>query len=371
MKQLVIDGGPCSGKTTGMTRLSRKLFEMGKFPIIVPEAARFLIGSGVSPGNMGNGTFQHRLAKLQLSHEEYFREVALEAEKIHKREAILLCDRGILTGAAYLGNKTDLADFQERILEPLDLNVEKVRSRYEGVIHLVTAANGAPEFYNQDDERSENLEGAIIRDDRTQQVWLGHAHVAVIHNRVGGKQITMDDKMDRLRAETCRLLGIPVPVEVEDKYILDFFDPKVLPVPHEGIHIEQTYLVPDGEGEERVRMRTWMGYRSYTHTIKVNDPASGGRKEFEHPISRDRYDELLSRRDPDRFTIRKTRYCFIWEAQYFEADVLHGELEGSFYLERERTDQNKDWALPDFLAISSNVTRNPLYSMANLALLKR
>ena len=36
---IAIDGGPCSGKTTGMVSISDALTEIGMVPFTVPEAA--------------------------------------------------------------------------------------------------------------------------------------------------------------------------------------------------------------------------------------------------------------------------------------------------------------------------------------------
>jgi hypothetical protein len=60
-----------------------------------------------------------------------------------------------------------------------DLNIVKARDgSYDGVMHLVTAADGAEKFYTLDnnDARSEDLASAIQVDKNVQDVWSGCPH---------------------------------------------------------------------------------------------------------------------------------------------------------------------------------------------------
>jgi hypothetical protein len=64
--------------------------------------------------------------------------------------------------------------------------------RYEAVIHLVTAANGAEKFYSltQAEDpttgaataRHESIEEAIQIDEKTRRAWEGHRHLYVVDN---------------------------------------------------------------------------------------------------------------------------------------------------------------------------------------------
>jgi len=58
------------------------------------------------------------------------------------------------------------------------------RDRYDGVFHLVTAANGKEEFYTTANNlaRRESAEEAREQDGRIQEAWLGHPHLRVIDN---------------------------------------------------------------------------------------------------------------------------------------------------------------------------------------------
>ena len=57
--------------------------------------------------------------------------------------------------------------------------------RYEAVAHLVTAADGAPQYYsNASGHRLESIEQALAIDKLTQQAWLGHPKLRILRNEV-------------------------------------------------------------------------------------------------------------------------------------------------------------------------------------------
>lgn len=80
-------------------------------------------------------------------------------------------------------------------LKPEDWEVLKSRNpawnevdlrdnRYDQIIHMVTAANGAERFYALDNNstRTEGIEVACLLDKKTKNVWIGHPYIDVIDN---------------------------------------------------------------------------------------------------------------------------------------------------------------------------------------------
>ena len=69
------------------------------------------------------------------------------------QQTVILCDRGVMDGSAYMN-----ALNWQALLDEMSLNTVILRDRrYDAIIHLVTAADGAPEFYNLDNpSRYEN-----------------------------------------------------------------------------------------------------------------------------------------------------------------------------------------------------------------------
>jgi CYTH domain-containing protein len=371
---ICLTGGPCAGKTSFEAFITEELFKAGIMAFFIPESATMLIQSGVHPRLYESLDFQRQVIRIQKEHEDFWCSLAEIPSSLQHLRKVMFCDRGLLDGAAYMPGKVSLIDFQDQVLLDSDfgigLGVEQVRSRYAGVIHLVTAANGAEEFYtlSNNSARSESIEHARTLDERTKQCWLGCGHVSVIPNQIQGKQISFDQKMRLARDKVFSLLGIPVPIEIEDKFLLDGFDPSEIPVPYQKVAIEQIYLDPVIHGiEERVRMRTWGGYSSYYYTSKEPDPRTGGRFEIEKMISHKEYIHLLKRRDPSRIPILKDRYCFLYDDQYFEIDVMQGVHVGLVYLEREKTNKNESTVVPGFIRVKQDVTGDANHSMAFLA----
>lgn len=106
---------------------------------------------------------------LQL--EDYFVELA----KIDPEyDVILLYDRGFMDKFAYMP-----AEVAQKYIENTNIKVEEVRdSRYDMVIHLVTAADGLEHCYANsiNKVRIEGLQEAIERDNRIKEAWSGHVN---------------------------------------------------------------------------------------------------------------------------------------------------------------------------------------------------
>lgn len=56
--------------------------------------------------------------------------------------------------------------------------------RYDAVVHMVTAADGAEPFYTLDNNavRTEGVAKAIEMDRRTLDCWTGHEHLYIVDN---------------------------------------------------------------------------------------------------------------------------------------------------------------------------------------------
>ena len=83
--------------------------------------------------------FQINLMKLQMSLEDIFTQIGSTSDQ----HVIILCDRGVMDGSAYTNEHV-----WQAILDETGWSTIQLRDRrYEAVIHLVTAAEGALDFY--------------------------------------------------------------------------------------------------------------------------------------------------------------------------------------------------------------------------------
>lgn len=360
---IVITGGPCSGKTTGLARLNRMLSDRGYKVLISPESATKLITAGMTPGELPWIEFQEEILLDTLSQEDRILSIA-KRYRDKGRKVVVLCDRGAMDGEAYIGE-----DAYGELLERLGFTRRQLcDERYHAVIHLRTAAFGAEEFYTlaNNEARHETPLEAWLLDERTLFAWTRHQHPRAIDNSTD-----FEGKLHRLFGEVCAILGDPVPLEKEDKFLIEALDPASIPVKWTESLITQDYLVSPKAGEERrVRARGDRDSISYYYTVK-RKVSSGVRAEEEKMISEREYQALLTLRDPEKATVKKRRICFFWREQFFEVDLFEEPRPGLALMEAERSDRTPELELPPFVKVLRNVTDDKQYSNAEIARYKR
>lgn len=90
--------------------------------------------------------FQTAMMKTQMMLEDYYYELAVLSEK----KSVILYDRGVMDPRAYMDDEA----FQT-ILDETNWNLVYLRDkRYDAVVHLVTAAHGAEQFYTLENNAS-------------------------------------------------------------------------------------------------------------------------------------------------------------------------------------------------------------------------
>lgn len=346
MHKIVVTGGPCAGKTEIMSHLTQRLEDRGYKVLTVPEAATILILNGVHPSpNMTMDEFQDFVLTQQIANEDNF----INAAKKFGEKTIVFYDRGILDGCAYADKDTVF----KNLLHKRGMTFSDVFNRYDAVLHLVTAADGAEKFYQWNDPskketgnnaaRSESPEMARIKDKKTLDSWIGHPHLRVFDNSTD-----FEGKIRRVVDEVFALLGEPTPTEIERKFLIK--KPTFEQIQSLGCisttNIIQTYLKKnDNVAERRIRQRgdKENGF-SFYYTEKT-DISHGVRIENERKISKDEYLQLLTEADTYVHQISKIRHCFVYDRKYFEMDVYPFSDEYAI-VEIELNDINETFNLP-------------------------
>src|SRR3989344_6201255 len=284
------------------------------------------------------------------------------AEPFYKRgeKCVVLCDRGGMDFKPYMP-----PGVFEALLAENRLMLADVRDFYTAVIHLVTAAEGASDFYTLENNiaRQENPDDAVLMDRLTRKAWEGHAKLGIIRSAED-----FSSKMKCDIAVLLKALGYPEPIETERKFLLktrpDF---RINELKHSTkINIEQMYLMA-GNRESRIRKRSQGDSAIYYRTEKL--PGAGShvsRQELEKRISALEYIRLQKFRDFTANIIRKTRNCFIYNYQYFELDGIYKPRK-EWLLEIELTEENDKVDLPPFLNIEREVTGEEKYSNYGVA----
>jgi len=357
VSKIVITGGPCGGKTTGMSWIQNAFTKMGYTVIFVPETATEVLTSGVTPVTCSTiDVFQTSLFRLQMEKERIYDSAAqgLKSDKV-----LMVLDRGIIDNMAYTSGEafaTQLAEY--------GLTETQARNRYDAVFHLVTAAKGAEEYYSNATNavRRETVEEAAQVDDLIIEAWTGHPHFRIIDNVAG-----FEYKMSQLIGEIAAYLGEQAPNQYKRKFLIKYPDVKMLEsIPGcRKVRIVQTYLKTVGDDEVRVRSREADGEYIY---CEIRKKANSGRNpiETERRLTEEEYMFRMDDRDPDKQPLVKDRYCLSQNNQYFEIDVY------PFWNDRaiagvEMASADEEIHIPEGLKVIREVTEDEEYRNSALA----
>lgn len=119
--------------------------------------------------------------------------------------------------------------------------------RYDIVLHLMTAADGAPDFYNKSNEaRYESVDQAIQVDRKLQKAYLGHHNYFIVDNQ--NKDFTQ--KIDMAVKIVTKNLGLPTPNSLFKKFLIKIPNP----LDHSSIGFPADEYVDTFEVEETLLM---------------------------------------------------------------------------------------------------------------------
>jgi len=369
--KICLTGGPCAGKTTAMTHISERLREMGIRVYIVPEAATLVANGGglIDVGKMNT----HQRIKLQsviikyiMDMEDHFVNLAALSDN-PTETAVVLCDRGAMDPSAYMKQQEWHA-----LLDEYGWNTVNLRDkRYDGVVHLVTAADGAEEFYslaNNQARYESTVELAKEIDKKLRDAWVGHPQFVIVNNDFK----EFNDKVRKVYSTVLHMIGRPQEApKFYKKYLLEREKeggiPKLPEDPNMRVEVftmDDTYLeCADPRIEEKIRKRGQKDSFSYTHSITVYDHDfvhaanyTNDGIETKKQITAREYLFLIERKDKTRVTLDKLRQCFIWEGQHYFIDTFRN-VGGAFSLLMiEKGKDVQKLNLPPFIKIKKDVT---------------
>lgn len=175
--KVVLTGGPCAGKTSCLLAIRQRF---GEHVITVPETATLVLGSGFPPPGHARihcpteewvRAFQGSILAIQQQVEASFERLARDC-----RVRLIVCDRGVLDGAAYWPGG------REAFLRHFDQSLDACFARYRRVLHLQSLAQSHPHLYGFDGNisRYECLADAIGVERAVRAAWEGHPGHLVI-----------------------------------------------------------------------------------------------------------------------------------------------------------------------------------------------
>ena len=243
MKKIVLTGGPCAGKTTALVKIMEHFSSIGYKVFIIPELPTLFLQAGMDYLTDNKDLFyegEKATLEMQIALEDKF----LQMAKSVKQPVLIVCDRGAMDISAYMNPV-----LWNQIISDVKMNNEMLRSRYDAVLHLVSAADGAEQFYTTatNNKRTEGIELARILDKKVIQAWSEHPHLRVINNHED-----FETKLERVLQEISDVLEIPRQAVEERKYIIRLKDN----IPEAIVsEITQTYLTSEPYSEVRLRRR--------------------------------------------------------------------------------------------------------------------
>ncbi len=363
IRKIVLTGGPCAGKTTALVRVIEHFNSRGFKVFCVPEVPTLYSLAGwnyLTPNRQLYFEGERAILETQLALEDHFIRLA----GVCTKPVLIVCDRGAMDISAYIAPEE-----WKSICDEAGINSNVLRERYDAVLHLVSAADGAEQYYTTatnstryEKADEEGLRIARELDKKVIKAWTGHPHLRVINNHDD-----FERKMQRVLREISNVLGLPQPVTEERKYLVEVVGrlPETI-----DSDILQTYLVSEPGAEIRLRRRSWTGGKVVNVHNTKKRTAPGEQIETERQVENALYESLLQQADPYRQSISKLRQSFIWKGQYFELDTYHGPLEGLVILETKGIADVEDVNFPPFIRVIKEITGNKEYYNYNLALRK-
>ena len=360
IKRIVLTGGPCAGKTTALVRIIEYFSSLGYKVFTIPEVPTIFSQAGMNYLTDNKKLFyegEKATLEMQLAFEDKFGKMAEQCTE----PTLVVCDRGTMDISAYMA-----PEMWEEITAKVGTSSSELRQRYDAVLHLVSAADGAEQYYtttnNAQRYEQMNEEGLRIArelDKKVIKAWTGHPHHRVINNHDD-----FDRKLNRVLKEISNVLGLPQPIEEERKYIVQLIGEVGDCIESE---ITQTYLIGEPGCEIRLRRRGWQGKYVNVHNTKKRI-SEHEMIETERQVSNNLYQSLLTQADPDRQTIRKLRKSFIWKGQYFELDTYREPVNNLMILETKGVVSQEDVNFPPFIKVIEDITDNKRYYNYNLAM---
>jgi len=363
IKRIVLTGGPCAGKTTALVRINDHFTNLGYKVFMIPEVPTMVTAAGWSYLT-DNKAFYYEGEKVILEMQLALEDKVMRLAETCTEPCVIVCDRGAMDISAYIS-----PEMWGELTASCGTSSEELLNggRYDAVLHLVSAADGAEKYYTtannaQRYEKADEAGLAIARslDKKIIQAWTGHPHLRVINN---GEDF--ERKMQRVLKEICEVLELPQPIEEERKYIVEITGE--LP---ESIDCEicQTYLVAEPGCEVRLRRRTTTdGHVVNIHTSR-RQLSSAEELVTERQVSNALYESLLQQKDPYRSTICKRRRSFIYQGQFFELDSYKSPIDNLIILETKGIATHADVKFPPFIKVVEDITGNTRYYNHNLAL---
>jgi len=289
------------------------------------------------------------------------------------KQTVVISDRGLLDTKAFMPQEE-----WQGILNEMGWEEEELSARYDSVVHLMSAAAGAEEFYTAENNaaRRESPQEARGQDKLILEAWQGHQGHFVVDNEVD----SFRQKVLEVERFVCQRLGLPAPldsrlslrVRVEENILQEWLEEA------EGgareFFVDTTFLEQtEGlQGNTFIRRLQEVGsqhlsYLSSTRTVvagEVGDEVTSTSRR----LSKREYRSLKQSSSSDIPPIAMKRRCFVFDGAAYKLDhVASYAQEPVYFLSRmavrETTGSAATHRLPPFIEVLEDVSGQSLLQM--------
>lgn len=368
ISRICITGGPCAGKTTVMAAIQQDLTQLGYKVLVVPEAATLIMKGGAmivssSFTEQQGLQFQKNLMRLQIALEDTFIDIA---QMVTDQPVVLLMDRGLLDGSAYVSRNN-----WQALLDDLNMNTINLRdNRYDAILHMVTAADGAEKFYASltNEARYESAEEARHKDVRLREAYMGHKHWVLIDNSA----TDFMQKINRAKQQVQNILGHNTGSSFYKKFLLRKANASPTQKTAVPIHLGRNQHFEESEVEETfINYSTSEGRvveasiekkgnnNAYAYTLKVVLEKKGSHITKKKSISASEYIELKQSCKKDVPSLHSNRLCTIDRGLYMIIDYypnVKNQPMICIIQINENVEDPKRIQVPEYLSIEQEIT---------------
>ena len=172
IKNIIITGGPCAGKTSAVSHLERVF---GGGIMTVPDVARHIQQAFPRPEMQADvGTKLAVMRHLRTAAARIQEELETAYVTVGRKLSVkvIVYDGGVLDGAAYWPEGTG------NFLSEMKLRKDEVCGQYRAIIHLQSLAVSQPEIYQKlrREHRHAPTSEAQLADQIIRQVWSSHTN---------------------------------------------------------------------------------------------------------------------------------------------------------------------------------------------------
>lgn len=203
--RIVLTGGPCAGKTTALERIRECFTNLGFMVFTVPEVPTMVTQIGWNYLTDNKDFYfqgEKMILEMQIALEDKIYEMA---KTIADKPCLVVGDRGLMDISTYVSE-----EMWQRMCDEVGMPSDKMRMRYDAVIHLMSAANGTEECYTtannaQRYEQADEAGMAFARelDQRQLKAWEVHPEVSVVVN-----DLDFEAKMQEVLKAVGGVLGV-------------------------------------------------------------------------------------------------------------------------------------------------------------------